>query len=132
MKNPGGCPVYLHIEELKGSGYSQKVYLMQPMYSQIKLLGKCLSYSRQLKELQESLENSSQVIYHFHCFSNTLQKVSLESLLQATGTISRNNRNKHQFAPVQAEAPAIRLWNSAFLTTAKLIPVTLMLSRELL
>lgn len=68
---------------------------MQPMYSSVKLLGKCVTYSRQLQELQENLKNSSYIIYHFHCFSNTLQKVTLELFLQVTfkGTISINNRN---------------------------------------
>lgn len=69
---------------------------MQPMYSYVKLLEKYVAYSRQLKELQENLNNSSCVIYHFHCFSNTLPKLN-QLLLQVTfkGTISINNRNKY-------------------------------------
>lgn len=107
---------------------------MQPMNSQGKLLGKCRAHSRQLKEQQGNLNNSSYVIYHFHCFSNTLQKGSLELLLQATfkETISINKRNKYSFALVQAKAPAISLWNSVFFISAKLIPVTSMHSTELL
>lgn len=107
---------------------------MQAMYSSVELLKKCEAYYRQLEERQENLGNSSYVIYHFHCFSNTLQKVSLELLLQATfkGTISINNRNRFQFAPVKAKAPAVSLWNSVFFISAKLTPVTLMLSTELL
>lgn len=63
-----------------------------------------------------NLKNSAHVIYHFHCFSNTLQKVSLELLLEDTfkRTISINNRKKYLFALVQVKAPAISLWNSAF------------------